>query len=57
MCVHLKQFAGACVGVGSHQEHLNLRETWQRCDLGQRQECEVVRTLTIASINREEVIG
>ena len=61
MCVcTLRGFAAVSVGVGSHQEHLTLRETWQRCDLGQRsrgwRDTRPAPT-TRTSINREEVKG
>lgn len=43
--VYIQGFAGVCVGVGSHQEHMTL--TLQRFDLGQREKSEVVRTLKV----------
>lgn len=56
----LKGFSAVSVVVGSHQEHLTLRETWQRCDLGQRsrgwRDARPAPT-TRTSINREEVNG
>lgn len=48
VCAH-STFPGVSVGVGSHQEHLTLRETRQRWDLVQRKD-SAMKIQTITSI-------